>query len=132
MQSSRRYLKFKFSSQSIIIDSGQIQVQRKTCSISRNRSSSEYWILMDTCSLDNINSVEEQASFPFKIIILIGIMMIVAICILLKKHFKTYSHVHIMTSIEECAKVRGALVISSEFPSPPVQQKSTDKGELVY
>ena len=90
------------------------------------------YLYMDTCSLDNINSVEEQASFPFKIIIPIGIMMIVAICILLKKHFKTYGHVHIMTSTEECAKVRGALVISSEFPSPPVQQKSTDKGELVY
>lgn len=86
---------------------------------------------MDTCSLDNINSVEEQASFPFKIIVLIGIMMIAAVCILLKKHFKTYGH--IMTSTEECAKVRGALVISgSEFPLPPVQQKSTDKGELVY
>ena len=85
---------------------------------------------MDACNLDNTNSVEEQVSFLFKIIILIGIVMIAAVCILLKKHFKTCGH--IMTSIEECAKVRGALVISSEFPSPPVQQKSTDKGELVY
>ena len=93
---------------------------------------SSYWILMDTCSLDNINGMEEQASFPFKIIVLIGIIVMIAaaVCILLKKHFKTCGL--IMTSTEECAKVRGALVISSEFPSPPVQQKSTDKGELVY
>jgi hypothetical protein len=79
---------------------------------------------MGTCILD---IVDEQVSFLFKVIILIGIVMIGAACILLKKHFKTCSP----TSIEECAKVRGVLVTSSEFPSPPVQQKSTDKGELV-
>ena len=87
---------------------------------------------MDTCSLDNntVINVEEQVSFLFKVIILLGIVIIAAVCILLKKYFKTCGH--IMTSIEECAKVRGVLVISSEFPSLPVQQKSTDKGEFVY
>ena len=53
--------------------------------------------------------------------------MIAAVCILLKRHFLPSG----TTSTEECAKVRGVLVTSSEFPSPPVQQKSTDKGELV-
>lgn len=87
---------------------------------------------MGICSLDNAvsDSVEEQGSWPFKIIILMGIMIIVVVCILLQKHFKTCSTI----SVEECAKVRGILVTGSEFPSsgPPVQQKSTDKGELVF
>ena len=69
-------------------------------------------------------------SFLFTIIILIGMVMIAAVCILLKRHFIAYGPT--CTSIEECAKVRGVLVISSEFPSPPEQQKSTDKGELVF
>ena len=74
-------------------------------------------------------NAEEQVSFLF-IVIILGLLIIAAVCILLKKYFKTCGH--IMTSIEECAKVRGALVIGNEFPSLPVQQKSTDKGEFVY
>ena len=80
---------------------------------------------MDTCNTVD-NTVGEQVSFLFAIIILIG-MMIATVYILLNRHFMACG----TTSTEECAKVRGVLVISSEFPSPPMQQKSTDKGELV-
>ena len=94
---------------------------------------------MDTCNNNNsmVDNVEEQVSFLFKMIILVGIVMIAAAVSFLLKRYNVMYFIPSSsgsTSIKECAKVSSAPMACScsEFPSPPVQQKSTDKGELVF
>lgn len=76
-----------------------------------------------SCSSDA--NVEEQVPLLLKIVILTGVMM-VAVYILLKEQFKTCDSI----SVEERTKERGILVTGRE-PSLPVEQESTDNGELV-
>ena len=98
---------------------------------------------MDSCNLGsrifNIDIVE-QAFFLFLTWILIGMVMAAAACIILRRRIEMYMTLwhpaQYPIATEECAKVRGVLVTcSSKFPaakSLPVQQRSTDKGELVF
>ena len=65
--------------------------------------------------------------------ILIGLVMIAATYFILKKKTRVWHG--ILYPTEECARVRGVLVTINKFPaadSLPVQQKSTDEGELVF
>ena len=98
-------------------------------------------IKMDTCNLDStFFQVKKLMSLSlFVTVFILGI--IAAACIVLRRRrMRVYVWHPTLYPTEECAKVRGVLVMSTRCSlkfSPdantlPVQQRSTDKGKLVF
>ena len=91
---------------------------------------------MNICSLDSTYDLEKQMSFSLSVIIVIGMVIIgAAYHVLKRRRMRIWLPIVYPDPTEEYAKDRGVLVTGiSKFPAAntlPVQQKSTDNGELV-